>query len=255
MDLQEILVTGPGNTLAAPQWMSEYPARLVPGTRLARESQMPRVVFVRAHRPSRLLASAEFLRILEGLLRAADRSILVLEFDKAARVSIKSAAEVVRALNPMADIEVAFGAEHARATMAEVQVKLLARWGTQTTSALSQARQVIRTGKQLRGQEGRLSGKAVAAAFGLSVSELASLLGVSRQRLAKTPDAKAVQRLLMPFERIFRLRAVLSEDEFSVWLRQPNAHLDGSTPLECIRRGRAEVVANLAEDMLTGHPS
>ena len=71
----------------------------------------------------------------------------------------------------------------------------------------------------------------------------------------KTDDAEALQPRLFPFERIARLRAVLPASDFRSWLNMPNEELEERTPIELVRNGKAEVVADLAEDMLTGSPS
>jgi hypothetical protein len=47
---------------------------------------------------------------------------------------------------------------------------------------------------------------------------------------------------------------VLSERDFRSWLNMANEQLDGRTPIDVIRGGQAGVVADLAEDMLTGSP-
>jgi len=48
---------------------------------------------------------------------------------------------------------------------------------------------------------------------------------------------------------------VLSESDFRSWLNMPNEQLDDRTPIELIRNGEADTVADLAEDMLTGSPT
>lgn len=80
----------------------------------------------------------------------------------------------------------------------------------------------------------------------------AALLGRKRQTISKTDDAESLQADLIPFERIARLRAVLSDADFRKWLRMPNDQLDGETPLQLVEDGEISVVAELAEDMLTG---
>jgi ferritin-like metal-binding protein YciE len=124
------------------------------------------------------------------------------------------------------------------------------------TDALGEAREVIATLRPLLAPSGRLSAPKVAALFGLSTAKLGRLIGgSSRQALAKTPDAAAIQEGLRPFERVARLRAILSEADFRAWLERSNRHLDEQTPLQIIESGRAGVVADLVESMLTGSPS
>lgn len=40
-------------------------------------------------------------------------------------------------------------------------------------------------------------------------------------------------------------------ENFRKWLRTPNPEIDSITPIELITTGRAEIVANLVEDILT----
>ena len=88
----------------------------------------------------------------------------------------------------------------------------------------------------------------------LSTAELAGLMGRKRQTVAKTDDAQSLQPLLRPFERIVRLRSVLAEADFRSWLNMPNEQLDQRSPLDVVRQGMAETVADLAENMLLGNP-
>jgi hypothetical protein len=235
--------------------MAGYPVRLVPGGKLDREQQMPEVVVVRGRRPRRLLEQNSFIRTLQNKLRVAGRSIVVVELDKAALGLIEDAARVVRAFEPSSRVELAYGAENARATMAEVQAKLLGRSGREPTDALAQARESIRATAGLRSAKGRLSAKAVARSFGMSLSQLAAIIDSSRQRVSKTPDSEPLQPRLRPFERIYRLRAALTQAEFASWLQLENGQLDDRSPLDCIRSGMAGVVADMVDDMLTGRPS
>jgi acetyl-CoA acetyltransferase len=100
-----------------------------------------------------------------------------------------------------------------------------------------------------------ISAVRVADAFGLSVAELAEILGRSRQAVSKAPAADALQKDLRAFERVARLRAIVEPAEFRHWLRSECPDLEGSTPLEQIRKGRVGVVADLVEDLLTGSPA
>lgn len=255
MSLQEVLVTAPGTAVASPRWITGYEVRLVPGSDLGMVRRMPSLVVVRGERPGRLLADRVFLSVLQRKLRGPGRWTVVLELDASTRDLVEQTAQVIRAIGGNVDVELAYGPEGGRSAMVEVQVKRLAREGFQTTDAVAQAREVIRATSDLRATSGRVSAAAVAGALGLSAAELASLLGTTRQRVSKTPDAKALQTQLAPFERVCRLRAVIPQDDFAAWLRLANPHLDGSTPLECVQNGEVDAVADLVEDMLTGQPS
>jgi len=122
-------------------------------------------------------------------------------------------------------------------------------------SPLDGVKEALQATQDLRVSNGKLSAEAVATAFGLSLNQLATSLGRSRQALSKTPDAAALQDQLAFFERVARLRAVLSEGQFVKWLRMPNPELDDQTPLALLASGERQVVADLVDDMLTGAPT
>lgn len=86
-----------------------------------------------------------------------------------------------------------------------------------SSDPLASVRRVAEAMAGLRSETGRLDAGRVAEAFGLSVAELAGLVGKSRTSLSRIPDAMALQPSLRPFERTVRLRAVLSEADFLSW--------------------------------------
>lgn len=102
---------------------------------------------------------------------------------------------------------------------------------------------------------GRLDAARIANALGMSVAKLAKLVGKTRGTVTKTPDAPALQEKLRPYERILRLKARLTDEKLLAWLEAPNRHLDDRSPRSLIEDGRAEVVADLVEDALTGQPT
>lgn len=120
---------------------------------------------------------------------------------------------------------------------------------------LRRLKSTIAATADLRAASGRLSARRVAEAFGLTLAQLAAAVGKARQTVWKTDDAEALQPRLFAFERTARLRTVLSESDFRSWLNMPNEQLGDHTPIELIRDGKADTVADLAEDMLTGNPS
>ena len=121
---------------------------------------------------------------------------------------------------------------------------------------LSQLQALVGATADLRAAGGNLSADAVAAAFGVSLNQLAGWLGRTRQALSKTPDADSLQDNLAAFEQVARLRTVLAPDAFRKWLRMPNRQLDGTKPLDLLATGRdRSIVAGLVEDMLTGMPT
>ena len=103
----------------------------------------------------------------------------------------------------------------------------------------------------------RLNAKKVADVFGLNLRQLSVLLEALPQAVHKTPDSERLQGKLRLFERIAKGLSLVDKDEnsFRRWLNAPNPELEQKTPLEIIREGRGEVVANLVEDALLGQPS
>ncbi len=103
----------------------------------------------------------------------------------------------------------------------------------------------------------RLNARKIANVFGLNLRQLSVLLETLPGTVHKTPDSARLQSKLRVFERIARALALVdnNEDNFRRWLNAPNSELEQYTPLEIIRKGRGEVIANLVEDALWGRPS
>ena len=124
-----------------------------------------------------------------------------------------------------------------------------------TPDPLDQVKELVRVTKDLRLPSGKLSALLVAGALGLTVRQMAGCLDCSAQVLNKAPDADSLQRRLADFERVARLRAVVTNDGFKRWLRKPNQELDDKTPLQLFVNGQGNIVADLVRDMLTGAPA
>ena len=122
-------------------------------------------------------------------------------------------------------------------------------------SPLDRVTELVKATQDLRVANGKLSAELVAEAFGLSINELAGYLGRSRQALGKTPDSDSIQNQLAFFERVARLRALISAVDFQKWLRIKNPELDSKSPLELLAENEGQVAADLVDDMLTGAPS
>lgn len=105
-------------------------------------------------------------------------------------------------------------------------------------------------------ESGRIDAGKVATFFGLSLSKLAKILRRSPQSVHKTPDAVGLQKKLGIFLRIATALIELfdSEDKARFWLNTPHPELDNTSPMELIERRKAEIVADLLEDALLGHP-
>jgi uncharacterized protein (DUF2384 family) len=103
----------------------------------------------------------------------------------------------------------------------------------------------------------RVDARRVASFFGLSLAELARLLDRSPQAVHKTPDAPALQERLSVLVRIATALTTLfgTPQNARVWLNAPNPDLDKARPIELVKKRKAEVVAELLEDALLGHPS
>lgn len=105
-------------------------------------------------------------------------------------------------------------------------------------------------------RSGRLDAKRVAEFFGMAPARLAKILGRSPQALHKTPDAESLQKHLAVFARIATslLSAFEGKEQARIWLNSPNPDLDETRPIELVEKKKPDVVAELLEDALLGHP-
>lgn len=110
---------------------------------------------------------------------------------------------------------------------------------------LHELRSVVSATADLRTASGRLSARKIADTFGLPLAEVSRLLKRSRQAVSKTADAESLQPAHASFERVARLRAILSAEDFRRWLRMPNDQLDNLSPLDVIRGGQAGEIVDL----------
>lgn len=123
-------------------------------------------------------------------------------------------------------------------------------------SSLDHFPEVIAATRDLRLDNGNLSAERIGKLYGVSMSELARLLGRSRQALGKTPDADSLQPELACFERIARLRLLMKSDsEFRKWLKMPQELLNQQSPLDLLMKRERQVLVDFVEDALTGAPS
>jgi FixJ family two-component response regulator len=105
---------------------------------------------------------------------------------------------------------------------------------------------------------GRLNAISVANFYGLSVAEMARILKRPVTSIHKTPDSISLQSSLYPFERIASTASyVRGKDNlpcsFKIWLNAPNRQF-GMTPLDVIRHGKVEMLADWVEDAILGLP-
>ncbi len=103
----------------------------------------------------------------------------------------------------------------------------------------------------------RLHAIHVAEFFQLSANEMARLLGVTQAAMLCSPTAPVLQNGLIVFERIAAALLVLAgtKEAASAWLNTPDDQLDDLTPLEVIRQGQSQIVAETLEDLLQGQPA
>ena len=258
-DYPQVLLTGPGAKAQVPTWIR---GRFTPKVATARQvrqlTRLPQLTVVRAPEPESVLAEAGFLSLLADRLHETPVPARILfVFDtRSRRTDPRTLLRVLRYFDRAEAVEFARGAEQATFALDGALAKIWADQQTPTSTAdpLGRLKSVIAATADLRSESGRLSARKVAEVLGLPLSQLAAAISKSRQTLWKTDDAEAIQELLVPFERIARLRAVLSQRDFRSWLNMANEQLDGRAPIDLVRAGKAGVVADLAEDMLTGSP-
>ena len=267
-ELPGILLTSATETVKVPSWLKDVPHESRPASELRFLARLPAMTIVQAEDAATVLSRRPWLTALADLHAHESTARIVFAFRKASHQSLsvrmrqyeKLLSFFVRA----SSIELAPGPADARPAFEEAIAKYLVEMkaarpapapAPSPTDPLAGVRRVLDATAALRSESGRLDARRVAGAFGLSVAELAGLLGKSRQAVSKTPDSDSLQPRLRPFERIARLRAVLSQADFRSWLNLANDQLEGQAPLGIVRAGRPEVVANLAEDLLTGAPA
>lgn len=108
----------------------------------------------------------------------------------------------------------------------------------------------------LRSASGRLDAKKVADVFGISYPDYAKIIGVDPRAMLKSSASMNLQPKLTDFDRIARLRALgkVTPVFFREWLSTEIESLRGKSPIRWIRKGHAEKVANLVDNLVTGQP-
>lgn len=258
----DVLLTGPRSRVPVPVWIRPYSPKTVAGDDVERLHSLPDLTVVEAEGPGAVLRREGFLSSLAKQHSRTPHPSMILFVFKAGKLDpdAKTLSDVLAFFQRFTDVEFARGAKQAEFAVQQVQAKLrlsrsrAARLRTRPNPLGHLEREISAT-SDLRATSGRLSAQRVAKVFGLSVAELAKLLGRSRQAVSKTDDAESIQPGLAPFARCARLLAVLPSEDFRAWLHLPNEQLEGQTPSAIIREGGVETVAELAEDMLSGSPA
>lgn len=109
---------------------------------------------------------------------------------------------------------------------------------------------------ELRNDRGRLDARQVANLFGLSLTELARILGRKPSVVHKTPDAESLQGRLELLERIAGPLLLLagSPRAFRMWMLAPNPEFGGTSPRSLLQEGNAFLIEDYLRDALTGQP-
>lgn len=105
-------------------------------------------------------------------------------------------------------------------------------------------------------ETGRLDAARVAEAYGVSLSTLASALGVTQSALSKRTTALAAQPGLrhLEFAWAVLLDAVESPERVRAWLNAQRSDLDGKPPITLLLKGSAEAFANYIRSIVAGEP-
>jgi len=240
-----------------PAWAREFHPTRSTLSQLCAASVLPGISVVQSSKPKNITdALDKFSKLFSCVSNAADPSVrLVLGFNNAESKDVLGLAPIIaRFPGLFARIELARGKRELEHALLEAMTKALA--GSQEHDPLAEVSSIAKVDRSLRGPSGRIDAKKVADAFGFTPAELGRQIGVTRQRLSKTPDAEALQPLLRPYERIARLRTIFSDADFKAWLNTPNEHLeDGDPPIAYLKEGAQEPLAAFTENMLTGAPS
>lgn len=103
---------------------------------------------------------------------------------------------------------------------------------------------------------GRLDSQRIAAALGVPLATLAIGLRVAAASLSRRPAPPAAQRTLRRLELGWAgLRRVLgSNAAVRAWLHTARPELEGQAPIDLLRKGSAQALADYVESVLVGQP-
>jgi hypothetical protein len=242
-----------------PAWAKSWHAARITVDELYNPSPTPGVVVIQSQNREEL--ESVLKKMSSGVSRPAAGTAyiqVVVQMGATTKFVVDDVTRVLKYFpSPAGRIGFAWGRDNLQRSVIEAAAKLMVEQeelAAQRPDPLAEAKEVIAATRPLLAASGRLSATAIAETFDISTAKLGQIIDSSRQALAKTPDAPAIQSALRPFERIARLRATLSEKDFRAWLHRSNRLLGEATPLSLIEDGRVNIVADLAEDMLLGTP-
>jgi hypothetical protein len=108
----------------------------------------------------------------------------------------------------------------------------------------------------IHNERGDIEPKELASLFEITQSQLARMLGVSRQRLKQSPHSVGIQRGLRRLEYLFaRLRNLTgSPKNARIWLKMGHPDFDGVAPVDLLEEGHVEAVEDFVLAIETGMP-
>lgn len=254
--INEIPVTfaGINRPGTVPNWARAFRATRSTLADLCEASELPGVAVLQSGRPRRVIEESDHLsKLFESYSNTTNLySRLILGFKQSETEEFLELAPILGKYPGLPGrIELVRQSDDLHDAFLEALTKVLA--SRSETDPLSNVPSVAKVDRSLRADGGRIDAEKVAAAFGISMAELARQIDVSRQRLCKTPDAEALQALLRPYERIARLRTIFDDAEFKAWLNTPNELLeDEDAPIDYLKAGAQQPLAAFAQNMLTG---
>ena len=260
----EVLVTGFGTQASIPEWATVSGKRpeLVSTEDIEQRDRLPDLLIVRAKAPKEFLGHVRFVSALARKQQEMPgQAIIVIDFKKTHRAyGPELLAYVLKAFWDKTSVRLVPEPRQAKGIFVDALAHVIARREEPTganerrdVDPFAEVKEIVDSTADLRTDSGNLSAARVAEAFGISVAELAGLIGKTRQAVSQRDESKSIQQALLPYERVARLRAVLGQN-FKKWLRIPNRRLADRVPLDVIREGNVKVAADLVEDMLTGTP-
>ncbi len=109
---------------------------------------------------------------------------------------------------------------------------------------------------------GKIDARRVSEVFGLRLTQLVDLCGVTKQALSRSPTSARVQERLAVFDELCKGIVWCGGDEevFRTWLNRPNPDFmscggPSPTPMALLLRGQADLVAARLEQLLRGLPA
>ena len=100
-----------------------------------------------------------------------------------------------------------------------------------------------------------LSARRIAELLGVSLSELAALIGVARNTLTAATGARKVDAALSPVVRILAMAGAMAggEDRAAIWFKhQPIPGWAGKTAFDLVREGKGDKVLAYLEAVRSG---